>query len=181
MTYDVRIKFTNRSSLQMLVSSIFTIDRKSYWLEFSNVRVFTTGGILTISRKTFGLKESCSWKIQKKAGKQIKKRKMTKLKVPLTLSLKSKIISCSSQTKENPVTNLLSPEYYRFWQTDGNADKAVVELEFKDGPTKISHLEIGLLILWLIFQGNAGSAFIEVLVGNAKDDPEKYSVCYLLF
>lgn len=53
-----------------------------------------------------------------------------------------KVVAVTSQNEVHPVESIQTKETYRMWQTDGDCDKAVIEMEFYK-PTKIKHLEIG--------------------------------------
>jgi hypothetical protein len=71
-----------------------------------------------------------------------------------------KILYCSSESTDHPANALLSDE---IWQTNGYVREAILEIGF-DKPTQITKIELG----------NAGCAFVEVLVTN-REDPQESS------
>jgi len=75
-----------------------------------------------------------------------------------------KIVAVSSQSSVHPVENIKNLDLFRPWQTEDENEKAIIEIEFYKG-TMLTNLEIG----------NAGSAFVEVLAGMEKQEPEDYS------
>jgi hypothetical protein len=75
------------------------------------------------------------------------------------------ITACSSEDPKNPVSNLKNADLYRTWQTNGYVKKATVDIAFSK-PTKIALVDIG----------NAGSAFVELLVGKQDSSDEQFQV-----
>ncbi|KAK5577518.1 hypothetical protein RB653_002461 [Dictyostelium firmibasis] len=72
---------------------------------------------------------------------------------------------CSSESEYNKSSNVLLDDTYRIWQTKDKTGKAFIELQFPT-PSLIHQIDIT----------NAGSAFIEVLVGLVTWEPTEFLV-----
>uniref|UniRef100_UPI00358E0124 DNA repair protein XRCC1-like n=1 Tax=Myxine glutinosa TaxID=7769 RepID=UPI00358E0124 len=75
------------------------------------------------------------------------------------------IVSCSSEDSVYRAENLLRADTFRKWQSAAGVTQAAVILQFEKAE-KISQVDVG----------NAGSAFVEILVGNSSDDANNFQV-----
>ncbi|EGG23804.1 BRCT domain-containing protein [Cavenderia fasciculata] len=75
------------------------------------------------------------------------------------------IVTCSSESDINKATNVLVEDTYRTWQTNEKVGEASIVIQFAQ-PTVIKAIDIG----------NAGSAFIEVLVGYSNWEDTEYQL-----
>ena len=81
------------------------------------------------------------------------------------MTVKFKVVGCSSASDVHVAENLTCAETYRFWSTAAPERKAYVDLDLLE-PTKIASLRVV----------NAGSAFVEVLVGSKDTAAADYQV-----
>ncbi|KAN0037117.1 hypothetical protein ACTFIV_002452 [Dictyostelium citrinum] len=87
----------------------------------------------------------------------------TPIKTPRLIDLS--VSCCSSESEYNKSSNVLLDDTYRIWQTKDKTGKAFIELQFPT-PSLIHQIDIT----------NAGSAFIEVLVGLVTWEPTEFLV-----
>ncbi|KAN0003651.1 hypothetical protein ACTFIZ_009810 [Dictyostelium cf. discoideum] len=87
----------------------------------------------------------------------------TPMKPPRLIDLS--VSCCSSESEFNKSSNVLLDDTYRIWQTKDKTGKAFIELQFPI-PSLIHQIDIT----------NAGSAFIEVLVGLVTWEPTEFLV-----
>ncbi|KAM9964999.1 hypothetical protein ACTFIW_004797 [Dictyostelium discoideum] len=87
----------------------------------------------------------------------------TPIKPPRLIDLS--VSCCSSESEYNKSSNVLLDDTYRIWQTKDKTGKAFIELQFPT-PSLIHQIDIT----------NAGSAFIEVLVGLVTWEPTEFLV-----
>eukprot|EP01133_Synstelium_polycarpum_P008977 gene8977-10528_t len=79
--------------------------------------------------------------------------------------LEASVTHCSSESEVHKSSNALLDDTYRVWSTDQPTDLAVIEFQFPE-PTIIKAIDVM----------NAGSAFIEILVGHSSWEETEFQV-----